>query len=65
MLSNNKREPLLRTLNEIHDRLGYFVTTILEHDDPDSAAFLRSAMGSIKHVVDRVSLRESVRSSSA
>ena len=65
MLSNNKREPLLRTLNEIHDRLGYFVTEVFEHDDPESAAYLRSAMGSIKHVVDRVSLHESARSSSA
>ena len=44
MLSNNKREPLLRTLNEIHDRLGYFVTEVFEHDDPESAAYLRSAM---------------------
>jgi hypothetical protein len=65
MLSNNKREPLLRTLNDIHDRLGYFVTTILERVDPESAAFLRSAMGSIEHVVDRLSSRESARSSSA
>ena len=65
MLSNNKREPLLRTLNDIHDRLGYFVTTILERVDPESAAFLRSAMGSIEHVVDRVSSRDSARSSSA
>jgi hypothetical protein len=65
MLSNNKREPLLRSLNEIQDRLGYFVTTVFEHDDPESAAFIRSAMESIKHVIDRLSLRESARSSSA
>jgi hypothetical protein len=65
MLSNNKREPLLRTLNEIQDRLGYFATTVFEHDDPESSAFIRSAMESIKHVIDRLSLRESARSSSA
>jgi hypothetical protein len=65
MLSNNKREPLLQTLNEIQDRLGYFVATVFEHDDPESAAFIRSAMESIKHVIDRLSLRESARSSSA
>jgi hypothetical protein len=65
MLSNNKREPLLQSLNEIQDRLGYFATTVFEHDDPESAAFLRSAMGNIKHVVDRLSLRESSGPSSA
>jgi hypothetical protein len=65
MLSNNKREPLLRTLNEIQDRIGYFVTTVFEHDDPESAAYLRSAMEGIKHVIDRLSLWESTRSSSA
>ena len=65
MLSNNKREPLLHTLNEIQDRLGYFVTGVFEHDDPESAAYLRSAMVGIKHVIDRLSLRDSARSSSA
>ena len=65
MLSKNKREPLLRSLNEIQDRLGYFVTTVFERDDPESAAYLRSAMERIRHVIDRLSLRESARSSSA
>jgi len=65
MLSNNKREPLLRTLNEIQDRLGYFVTTVFEHDDPESAVFIRSAMESIKHVIDRLSIPKAARSSSA
>jgi hypothetical protein len=65
MLSNNKREPLLRSLNEIQDRLGYFANTVFEHDDPESTAFIRSAMEGIRHVIDRLSLRQSAGSSSA
>ena len=35
MLSNNKREPLLRSLNEIQDRLGYFIATVFERMIPN------------------------------
>ena len=57
MLINDKREPLLRTLNEIQDRLGYFASTVLENDDPESATLLRSALEPIKRVIDRLALR--------
>jgi hypothetical protein len=57
MLINDKREPLLRTLNEIQDRLGCFASTVLENDDPESATLLRSAMEPIKRVIDRLALR--------
>jgi len=54
MLINNKREPLLRTLNEIQGRLWYFASTVLASDDPESATLLRSAMEPINSVIDRL-----------
>jgi hypothetical protein len=54
MLTDNNREPLLQTLDEIQTRLRYFACSVFEGDDPEAVVLLRSAIESIDRVVERV-----------
>jgi hypothetical protein len=54
MLPTGTREILIRTLTEIQSRLEYLACSVIQDDDPESAAGLRSSAGSIEHVIDRL-----------
>jgi hypothetical protein len=54
MLPAGTREILIRTLTEIQSRLDYLSRSVIEDDDPESAAELRSSAGTIERVVERL-----------
>jgi hypothetical protein len=57
MLPEGTRQVLVRTLNEIQTRLEYLASSVIQDDDPESTAELRSAAESIGRVVERLRAR--------
>jgi hypothetical protein len=60
MLPAGTREILIRTLTEIQNRLEYLARSVIQDDDPESTAELRSSAGSIERVIDRLKSRVDV-----
>jgi len=54
MLPTGTREILIWTLTEMQSRLEYLACSVIEGDDPESAAELRSSAGSIERVIERL-----------
>jgi len=54
MLPTGTREILIRTLTEIQSRLEYLAHSVIEPDDPEAAAELRSSAGSIERAIERL-----------
>jgi hypothetical protein len=54
MLPAGTRQILIRTLSEIQSRLEYLAHSVIETDDPESAAELRSSAGNIERVIERL-----------
>jgi hypothetical protein len=51
------REILIRTLTEIQNRLEYLACSVIEDDDPEPTAELRSSARNIERVIDRLKPR--------
>jgi hypothetical protein len=57
MLPAGTRQILIRTLSEIQSRLEYLADSVIETDDPESAAELRSSAGNIERAIERLKVK--------
>jgi hypothetical protein len=57
MLPAGTSQILIRTLTEIQNRLEYLAHSVIEDDDPESAAELRSSAGTIERVIERLNAK--------